>query len=409
MNKKQVKYKQTEIGEIPVHWELTELKNMLTEKGYIRGPFGSTLRRPELKTKGVPVYEQQHAIYNMRDFRYFVDEKKFKELNRFQVKTNDLIISCSGTLGKVSIITEDDPKGIISQALLTLRPNPKKVLPDYLKYFFTSNSGFSSITSRSSGSVQVNIANRQIIEQIKLALPSISEQQLIITILSPLDDKIELKRKMNKTLEETGKTLFKQLFVDDTKQPQQIELQSIVEFNPREALSKGQIATYLEMKDLPEQGMWVYSEVKKPYGGGSKFRNGDTLMARITPCLENGKSGFVNFLDTNELAFGSTEYIVLRPKEKAYEEFVYYLVRDEEFREFAIRSMVGSSGRQRVQTDAIKHYRLSLPSNDIAERFHNVLEPIFGQIKSNAIENEKLSAIRDSLLPRLMSGKLRVN
>src|SRR3989344_4724990 len=235
MNKKQVKYKQTEIGEIPVHWELTELKNMLTEKGYIRGPFGSTLRRPELKTKGVPVYEQQHAIYNMRDFRYFVDEKKFKELNRFQVKTNDLIISCSGTLGKVSIITEDDPKGIISQALLTLRPNPKKVLPDYLKYFFTSNSGFSSITSRSSGSVQVNIANRQIIEQIKLALPSISEQQLIITILSPLDDKIELNRKMNKTLEETGKTLFKQLFVDDTKQPQQIELQSIVELNPREA------------------------------------------------------------------------------------------------------------------------------------------------------------------------------
>ena len=214
---------------------------------------------------------------------------------------------------------------------------------------------------------------------------------------------------MNKTLEEIGKALFKQWFVDDTEKSQQIELQNIVEFNPREPLSKGQTATYLEMKDLPEQGMWVYSEVQKPYGGGTKFKNGDTLMARITPCLENGKSGFVNFLDTNELAFGSTEYIVLRPKEKAYEEFVYYLVRDEEFREFAIRSMVGSSGRQRVQTDAIKHYRLSLPSNDIAERFHNVLEPIFGQIKSNAIENEKLSAIRDSLLPRLMSGKLRVN
>lgn len=107
-------------------WKETELGDILVEKGYIRGPFGSSLKRGEMKDSGVPVYEQKNAIYNSRDFRFFIDEDKFHELKRFQVRTNDLIISCSGTVGKISIIKEEDPKGIISQALLTLRVNTKK-------------------------------------------------------------------------------------------------------------------------------------------------------------------------------------------------------------------------------------------------------------------------------------------
>jgi type I restriction enzyme S subunit len=81
---------------------LMELREVLAEKGYIRGPFGSALRRPELKDEGIPIYEQQHAIYNIRDFRFFIDESKFNELKRFQVRSNDLIISCSGTVGRIS-------------------------------------------------------------------------------------------------------------------------------------------------------------------------------------------------------------------------------------------------------------------------------------------------------------------
>ena len=90
--KHQTKLKQTEIGKIPEDWEVKKLKDILDERGYIRGPFGSALRRPELKKTGVPVYEQEHAIYNSRIFRYYIDNDKFKELSRFQVKENDLII-----------------------------------------------------------------------------------------------------------------------------------------------------------------------------------------------------------------------------------------------------------------------------------------------------------------------------
>ncbi|WP_418527408.1 restriction endonuclease subunit S [Longicatena caecimuris] len=181
-------------------WTNLKLSDVLQEKGYIRGPFGSALKRRDMKNEGIPVYEQQHAIYNNRQFRYYIDEIKFNEMKRFQVQTDDLIISCSGTVGRVSIIKEDDPKGIISQALLLLRINTEKVLPLYLKYFFSSREGYNAIISRSSGSVQVNIAKRDVIEQIPLKLPPLNCQRKIVEILSFIDNKIEENRKINNNL-----------------------------------------------------------------------------------------------------------------------------------------------------------------------------------------------------------------
>lgn len=181
-------------------WYNTQLSKVLEDKGYIRGPFGSALKRGELKEKGIPIYEQQHAITGSRNFRYYIDEQKFNDMKRFQVKKDDLIISCSGTVGKVSIIRDNDPKGIISQALLLLRVDANKILPMYLKYFFSSKDGYNAIVSRSSGSVQVNIAKRNVIEQIPLQLPSIEIQKKIVNVLKSIDDKIELNNKINDNL-----------------------------------------------------------------------------------------------------------------------------------------------------------------------------------------------------------------
>lgn len=181
-------------------WNETYLSAVLADKGYIRGPFGSALKRGDMKENGIPVYEQQHAIYDSRNFRYYIDEKKFDEMKRFQVMKDDLIISCSGTVGKVSIIKDDDPKGIISQALLLLRVDIKKILPMYLKYFFSSRDGYNAIVSRSSGSVQVNIAKRNVIEQIPLRVPTIKTQEKIVGLLSSIDKKIEENGRINKNL-----------------------------------------------------------------------------------------------------------------------------------------------------------------------------------------------------------------
>jgi len=295
---------------------------------------------------------------------------------------------------------------VVSTKLMVLRTNGK-VSPKYLFFYLTSDPILDRLQllaeSRSGTFPQITFSE---VSSLDITLPPLPTQNQIANFIEALDGKLELNRRMNKTLEEIGTALFKQLLVTKSNGA---ELQYLVDINPRIELKRGESARYVEMKDLPEQGMWVSSEVNKPYKGGSKFRNGDTLMARITPCLENGKSAFVSFLTENELAFGSTEFIVMRPKNKVFEEYVYYLVRDETFRDYAIKSMVGSSGRQRVQTDAILHYQLLLPSDTLVENFHTLMEPVFQQIKTNSIENEKLAAIRDSLLPRLMSGRLRVN
>src|SRR5690554_6577582 len=191
-----------------------QLKDLLGGKGYIRGPFGSALKRAELKEDGVPVYEQQHAIRGDRDFRYFIDEEKYEKLKRFTVETNDLIISCSGTVGRISVIREGDPKGIISQALLILRPDAEKVLPEYLYYFFSSKRGFNELINASQGAVQLNIAPRAVVEKIPVPIPCIEEQKTIVAVLKVLDDKIELNRQTNQTLEQIAQAIFKSWFVD---------------------------------------------------------------------------------------------------------------------------------------------------------------------------------------------------
>ena len=191
-----------------------KLKDVLGKKGYIRGPFGSALRRAEMQSSGIPVYEQTHAIDDVRTFRYFISDEKFEKLKRFQVEPKDLIISCSGTVGQISIITEEDPLGIISQALLILRPDDQKILPKYLYYFLSSKQGHQKLTSVSHGTVQVNIAKRADVENIELLLPPITEQQRILDILTSLDDKIALNRRTNATLEALAQALFRAWFVD---------------------------------------------------------------------------------------------------------------------------------------------------------------------------------------------------
>ncbi|MCD8435921.1 Type I restriction-modification system, specificity subunit S [Tenacibaculum dicentrarchi] len=193
--------------EIPLGWELTSLGELLKEKGYIRGPFGSALKKDDMIDKGVPVYEQQHAIDNHRNFRYFISEEKHKSLKRFTVMTNDIIISCSGTLGKVILIESDDPIGVINQALLILRPNENKIGARSFKYFLTSDIGNNLLVENSAGSAQVNMAKREIIQSIPFLLASKKTRVTLENNLSKiyrktviLNKEIDLLIKMNNIL-----------------------------------------------------------------------------------------------------------------------------------------------------------------------------------------------------------------
>ena len=178
----------------------------------------------------------------------------------------------------------------------------------------------------------------------------------------------------------------------------------VIEFNPKETLKKDPLAYYLDMASLPTQGCSPDLPILRKFTSGTRFRNGDTLFARITPCLENGKTAFIQYLPEGTVAWGSTEYIVMRTKGIIPKPYSYLLARYESFREYAIRSMTGTSGRQRTQLDIIETYKVVSPSdNKLWESFSKIINPIFETINSNTNKNITLYNIRDLLLPKLLN------
>ena len=170
-----------------------------------------------------------------------------------------------------------------------------------------------------------------------------------------------------------------------------IRAANFMEFNPRRNLKKGTIATKISMDKLQPYTKKIPETEQAEFSGGTKFSNGDTIMARITPCLENGKTAFVDCLNKDEVAFGSTEFIVLRAKPGVSDaQFVYYLATSPEFRQVAIKSMVGSSGRQRVQQPVLENLELVVPELPKQKRIGGFLAAIDDKIALNAKINDNL-------------------
>ena len=279
------------------------------------------------------------------------------------------------------------------------------------------------------------------LNHLTVPVPPIQEQHIIAHILGTLDDKIELNHRMNETLEAMARALFKSWFVDfdpvcakmegrDTGLPKPIAdlfpdrmiqselglipdgwevlpLPQITEINPKRSLRKGEVAPYLDMANMPTRGHVPHAVVDRQFGSGMRFTNGDTLVARITPCLENGKTAYVDFLQHGEVGWGSTEYIVMRPMPPLPNEFAYYLARSTRFREFAIQNMTGTSGRQRVPAASLSKFSLPVPSKPIAESFGKFVRSLTIRASEAELESRTFAALRDSLLPKLISGEIR--
>ena len=169
------------------------------------------------------------------------------------------------------------------------------------------------------------------------------------------------------------------------------KISDIIEFNPSEKIAKNKVCKKVPMEYLQPFTRQISGYEEAPYSGGTKFRNNDTIMARITPCLENGKTAFVKIFAENEVAFGSTEYIVMRAIPGVSDPlFVYYLATSPAFRKAAIKSMVGSSGRQRVQQDVLENLELTLPDYETQVRIAKILSAFDDKIELNAKINHNL-------------------
>ena len=179
-----------------------------------------------------------------------------------------------------------------------------------------------------------------------------------------------------------------------------LTLTELAEINPKRVIRKGTVAPFIEMAALPALSRDIHEGkiVEKEFtGGGARFTNGDTLLARITPCLENGKTALVSCLPSNTNGHGSTEFIVLTPKLVTDRNFLYYLVRSDDFRTYAISRMEGTSGRQRVPNDAISQYSFLCLPDDEREEVGNLLSILDDRITLLRETNATLEAIAQAL------------
>ncbi|WP_109291096.1 restriction endonuclease subunit S [Acinetobacter baumannii] len=177
-----------------------------------------------------------------------------------------------------------------------------------------------------------------------------------------------------------------------------VSLNEIAFINPTEKLAKGTLATKIGMDNLQPFSKKVSAQIQENYNGGMKFRNGDTIVARITPCLENGKTAYIDTLKDGEIGFGSTEYIVLRAKVGlSNSHFLYYFARSDTFRDVAIASMTGSSGRQRVQTEVVVNHTFELPTLPEQKAIASVLSSLDDKIDLLHRQNKTLEAMAETL------------
>lgn len=185
-------------------------------------------------------------------------------------------------------------------------------------------------------------------------------------------------------------------------------LTEMADINPYRPISKDEECRYIDMAALNTTNSMPTTWSYRKYSGGMKFINGDTLLARLTPCLENGKTAYINFLDEDEVAFGSTEYVVLAPKTGYPPELFYCLTRNSTFRDYAVAHMNGTSGRQRVSGQDIGNYEMPIAPSENLKTLGDALHSIFTTVRELDRQSRNLAIIRDTLLPKLMSGELKI-
>ena len=379
----------------------------------LKEPIRNGLTKPKaIRGSGVKMISMGEIFAHNRISKIAMDRVPVtdKEFSNCSIKAGDLLFARQSLVldgaGKCSIVTEVTEDTVFESHLIRARIDGKKANPYFLYYYFNSHEGRENIKTIVEQVAAAGIRGSDLIK-LWIPCPDIDIQNQVASILDTVDRKIELNRKVNDNLQQQAFAAFDNLVAN--AENTDCNVSDYAFLNPKRALAKNQMARSIDMSRLSTSRAFPSGWEMKPFAGGMRFTNGDTLLARITPCLENGKTAFIDFLDDGEVAFGSTEYIVLAPKNDTPPEMLYCLARNPAFIDYAVKNMNGSSGRQRVSAETVGQYRLPLFGKHSLSIFREVVSPMFLKMRYNSLENMRLAELRDELLPKLMSGEIGVS
>jgi type I restriction enzyme S subunit len=387
---------------------------------------GKYPKRSEFRTGGHLFLNTTNIIEDRLDLSgaNYVSEEKYAQITKGRLERLDIVMTTRGSIGKVALFNLP-MHGLINAQMLILRADGVTLNHAFLFHLVRSDDFQRTLRNFSSGSAQPQIPITDL-RSVEIRYPRISIQREIASILSAYDDLIENNTHRITILEEMAKMIYREWFVhfrfpghervklvksDTGAIPEGWSIRKVaeaVEVDPATKVPKEGMKPFVSMSSLSQTSMLITDIEERAGNSGSKFRNGDTLFARITPCLENGKTGFVQFLpDSEAVGFGSTEFIVLRSR-MVNPEYVYLMARSEEFRGNAIKSMSGATGRQRVQEQCFDRFFIAHPPLDLLQAFQAAVTPMFRLIYALSLKNGNLRTTRDFLLPKLISGEVSV-
>jgi type I restriction enzyme S subunit len=377
--------------------------------------------------RGVPLLRSQ----DVRPFQLALNHAKkvspefHGRLRKSALLAGDVVIVRTGYPGTAAVVPPNVTE-LNCADLVVIRPGGD-LDPWFLAAHFNSRHGRALVSGQLVGVAQQHF-NVGVAANMQLSIPGSRDQRRIGAVVCAFSELIEINERRIGLLEGLARSLYREWFVrfrfpgheevdlvDSELGPvpegwEVVAASALFEVNPRTQNAQASYSK-VTMADVDERFSHVLPSREANRLSGSRFTRGDVLFARITPCLENGKTAVALFLRPGEVGIGSTEFIVLRGREgrDVGPAFVYCAARSNELRGHAIKSMSGASGRQRVSNGCFESLFMAAPDPAVAMRFDGVVGPMLEAVLACRVQNEQLAATRDLLLPRLVTGRLDIS
>ncbi len=350
------------------------------------GPFGSQLKNEQYITGGTPVVTVEHIQdFRIIDFNYpSITEEDKERLSKYLMKEGDILFTRVGSVDLSAYVNKNQDGWMFSSRMLRVRPN-HEINSRFLSYFFQQKNFRDYILNISVGATMPSI-NTEILKGIPVSYPPLPEQKAIAEVLSSLDDKIDLLHRQNKTLVQMAETLFRQWFVEEAKEGWEEGVLSdliIVKYGKdHKKLSDGNIPVL---------------------GSGGLMRYADTALYEKESVLIPRKGSLNNVMYMNEPFWTVDTMFYTEMKKSNIAKFIYHFVKELDLASMNVGSAVPS-----MTTEVLNNMSIEIPSDAFLQKFEETIEPMYLKMKSNKKQISTLEKLRDTLLPKLMSGEVIV-
>ena len=431
------------LGDIPSHWEVKQLKYLVADKknAIKTGPFGSQMKNDDLVENGeYKVYTQRNVLD--RDFDKgtdFISEEKFRDLKEFEVFAGDVLFTTRGTIGQAAIVPNEIQRGVLHPCVIKMAPDIQRLDPNWLLTFVNDTAYFVENVLLESNSTVIEVIYSGTLKEVVIPVPPLGEQRTIYNYIhrktAQIDDLVARKEQLLALLQQKRQAIINEavtrgLDANAPKKDSGIEwlgeipahwevkkLKHVASVNPTKknfiSTEESQVV-FLPMEKVSEKGILTQDLRKKVgevEGGLTYFERNDILIAKITPCFENGKGALLDNLVT-DYGFGSTEFHVVRAEERIASKFIFYLTKGDSFNQIGEAFMTGSAGQKRVPTSFVENFPVALPpfqeQSTIISYLDERMRSIDQAVSEIKTQLTYFKTYRQSLISEVVTGKVDV-